>query len=462
MKCPICHQEIRDNSKFCGKCGCKIPRCPTCGKVIGQRSRFCTQDGTPLPDEILSLFSNNQHEPIQTDFTAGIIEEIVGVVHDAATESIKESAASAVDGISAESVELKREKSITMAERQLTDTEPDEPIAESPAPVNARTRFCVQCGQPCEENQRLCIACQLRAEKNVNSRKRLSTDNDLIQRRSGAKRGDTDKNGHMIYGDNQSNERTDTIAPKKRNRIVPILAGIIFALIVALGAIVVYIAINGVSDSHMDNISDSMDAESLSKERTAADSGDGDSIATEPEIIYPDSEPYETEPQQTEETAAGNTESTVLETEPTYMYTYEVVKEDLSWEAAKSACEAKDGYLATITSQEEFDKICQLAAESGLTYIWLGACIQSDSDAWGAGSWVTGEAWTFDKWYPGEPSYADTDGTKEYCLCLWNVKYNGEDIGWTFNDQRNDLIGELPFLSGKIGYICEYAVQVNG
>ncbi len=52
MICPICKCEIRDGSKFCTKCGRKIPRCPACGKVFYQKVRFCTEDGTPIPEEL--------------------------------------------------------------------------------------------------------------------------------------------------------------------------------------------------------------------------------------------------------------------------------------------------------------------------------------------------------------------------------------------------------------------------
>lgn len=56
MKCPICGRETKDDSKFCEKCGRKIPRCPKCGRVIVKRMKFCTNDGTPLPPEVLALF----------------------------------------------------------------------------------------------------------------------------------------------------------------------------------------------------------------------------------------------------------------------------------------------------------------------------------------------------------------------------------------------------------------------
>lgn len=53
MRCPICNQEVKDNAKFCAKCGNKIPRCPHCGKIPERYVRFCTEDGTPLPDDVV-------------------------------------------------------------------------------------------------------------------------------------------------------------------------------------------------------------------------------------------------------------------------------------------------------------------------------------------------------------------------------------------------------------------------
>lgn len=138
---------------------------------------------------------------------------------------------------------------------------------------------------------------------------------------------------------------------------------------------------------------------------------------------------------------------------------YEIVAADISWRDAKTACEERGGYLATITSQEEYDQICELANPSGLTYLWLGATLYSDDDEWENDSWITGESWTFDNWYPGEPSKHDTDGTNEFYLCLWNAKYDGNDIGWTFNDQRNDLVTAFEFTKGKVGYVFEFETE---
>lgn len=142
-----------------------------------------------------------------------------------------------------------------------------------------------------------------------------------------------------------------------------------------------------------------------------------------------------------------------------YQHTYELIKEDISWQEAVNMCEQiYGGHLVTITSEEEYNEICSLIDDSGLTYIWIGGYMDEDSNS---ACWITGEDWSFANWYPDEPSWEDVDGTKEYCLCLWNVKYNGEEIGWTFNDQRNDLVGSIPSLSGKVGYICEYETEVT-
>lgn len=135
---------------------------------------------------------------------------------------------------------------------------------------------------------------------------------------------------------------------------------------------------------------------------------------------------------------------------------YEIVASDISWSDANEAAANAGGHLATITSSEEMNEISKLAEESGLKYLWLGAVLTSSKMEWEDNSWLTGEEWTYENWYPGEPSKEDTDGTKEYYLCLWKAKYQEQDIGWTFNDQRNDIAKDFDECKGKVGYIIEY------
>lgn len=129
--------------------------------------------------------------------------------------------------------------------------------------------------------------------------------------------------------------------------------------------------------------------------------------------------------------------------------TYRLVKQDCTWTEAKAYCESFDAHLATITSEAEYKKICNMLGDTELVYLWLGATSDQNS-TWK--TWITGEAWTYENWYPGEPSGKDTDGTTEDYLCMWKVG----DGDWTFNDMRNDLISVLPTTAGKIGFIMEF------
>lgn len=313
MICPICRKEIKDGSKFCGKCGSQIPRCPGCGKVIYKRTRFCVYDGTPLPEELLNGL------PEETTVTA--------------------------------------------------------------------------------------------------------------------------------------NDKGKTKKKSKIGKIIITVLLVIILLIVLLAAgIWGYVTVKGIPPFVAEYLG--LDAEDEKQEEQEQ--------VKEPE----ETEPIETEMPEEEDSEETATEekAEVVEQEQKSAETahfYEIIASDTSWEGARMECEYKGGYLATITSKEEYDIVCELAEESGLTYLWLGALRYSDTDRWGDGSWITGEDWTFDYWYPGEPSLEDLDGAKEYYLCLWNAKYEGNDIGWTFNDQRNDLVTALPAVSGSVGYICEYENEVN-
>lgn len=129
---------------------------------------------------------------------------------------------------------------------------------------------------------------------------------------------------------------------------------------------------------------------------------------------------------------------------------YELVKAELSWREANAAAMQKGGHLATITSQAEMDQLCAMADAQKLEFIWIGG-YTSVSGNQAFGHWVTGEPFNYTAWFKGEPSRDDQDGTPEMYLMLWKIKNE-----WSWNDQRNDPIGELNFFRGKAGYIIEY------
>ena len=355
MICPKCKSEIKDDSKFCGKCGQKISRCPTCGRPILERARFCVYDGTMIPDDMLNLLPEETAEDItenqeqQERREQAVVKKtghqkkkkvfvvlgvILGIV---ACAGVGYAAVHALSG--KKNVDQKQEQKIAREEKKETTAVPEK-ISES-------------------------------------SKLKQKTDQDEIA---------------SVSENTTENQETDTKVKTK---------------------------------------SETEYAETEENKKTVSESKEETSTVSEskaPEIIH----------------------------------TYEVIAGDLSGEDAKNACEERGGYLATITSEEEYEKISEMADRSGLTYLWLGAKLQSDTEEWKQAGWITGEDWTFDNWYPGEPSRQDTDGTKELFLCMWKAKYNEEEIGWTFNDQRNDIVGAFPKIAGKVGYVCEYERETNG
>ena len=128
---------------------------------------------------------------------------------------------------------------------------------------------------------------------------------------------------------------------------------------------------------------------------------------------------------------------------------YEVIKEDITWTEANEKCLAMGGHLATITSQAEMDELAALVDAQDIKNAWIGGYTSVRNGA-AFGHWITGEVFDFAKWYPGEPSRNDKDGTPEFYLVLWKV--DGE---WSINDERDDM-ATLSYLKGKCGYICEY------
>lgn len=218
--------------------------------------------------------------------------------------------------------------------------------------------------------------------------------------------------------------------PKQKGSVSAGVIAALVALVVLLAAVVVFLVVRGAGKGTDDDYKHSR------RHRTSGGTTTSqEATETAPEV--------ETQPEP--------------EYEIVYEYSYEIVSGDLSWTEAKAACEAKGGYLATIGSQEEYNTIAALANQYDLKYLWVGACLPDNSATWADTGWIDGTPWTYENWYPGEPSRQDSDGTYERYLCIWTV--NGGP--WTFNDQRNELVKDFPFTSGVVGYVCEYKNEVK-
>lgn len=128
---------------------------------------------------------------------------------------------------------------------------------------------------------------------------------------------------------------------------------------------------------------------------------------------------------------------------------YMLYSEDVSWDEAERRCTELGGHLATIKDAADYEKLCQLLADSNAQYVWIGAYRGDD----GQMKWIDGQSSDFYAWAQGEPSVTDSyDGAAENYVML--VKQ--PDGTWLYNDSRSDPMARYSqFYSGKLAYICQ-------
>ncbi|MDE5587515.1 MAG: C-type lectin domain-containing protein [Acetatifactor sp.] len=149
---------------------------------------------------------------------------------------------------------------------------------------------------------------------------------------------------------------------------------------------------------------------------------------------------------------------------------YELIVEDVTWKEAEMLCQEKGGYLATITSHEEFERLQErMISEDkeditffvGATnervegtpfgYRWLEPGIKHGYymlDLYNA---------LFRFWLVGEPSYTGlTESGAEVSEDYVVLFYRGKDDRCYLGDVPNDILEAAPSYAGKVGYICEY------
>lgn len=149
---------------------------------------------------------------------------------------------------------------------------------------------------------------------------------------------------------------------------------------------------------------------------------------------------------------------------------YELIVEDITWTEAEQSCKEKGGYLATITSKEEFELLTKQIVDENKTKIsfFIGATrdenyVKHESGAI-AYHWVHDgsdidlyDEETKEFWLADEPSFygRKADGTKldeQYV----DMIYREADKRCYFNDVADDILAQVPSFSGSVGYICEY------
>ena len=127
-----------------------------------------------------------------------------------------------------------------------------------------------------------------------------------------------------------------------------------------------------------------------------------------------------------------------------HFYEVFVTTTDITWLAAKEACENKNGHLVTITSAGENSAVATIVRNFANS-AWLGAYRpQCYGHLTGPHDfvWVTGEEWVYSNWSSGEPNDSHThQGSCENCLHMYN---NG-----LWNDYQNNH-------TNMRGYVCEW------
>lgn len=165
---------------------------------------------------------------------------------------------------------------------------------------------------------------------------------------------------------------------------------------------------------------------------------------------------------------ADNLIDAEAEEDDTGIHQYEFVIEDCTWYDALTGCAEQGGYLARISSPEEYQYIISMINSKGYTNIhfYLGG---RRDDTGSEYYWVneqnefigdclnSSDSWCSSYWYQNEPSFTDTgsDAAGEIAENVMNLFYVSGS--WYLNDSSDDLAGNYPdLLSGKVGYIIEY------
>lgn len=128
---------------------------------------------------------------------------------------------------------------------------------------------------------------------------------------------------------------------------------------------------------------------------------------------------------------------------------YKVIQDDTitDWNAALQYCNARNGYLATITSQEENDFLYSYIKQEGYESAYFGL---SDAASEGTWTWANGEAVTYTNWHKNEPN-GENSG-EDYAMFYY--KYS--DGTWNDGDFGNRTVN-----SGT-AFICEWGEYTVG
>lgn len=122
------------------------------------------------------------------------------------------------------------------------------------------------------------------------------------------------------------------------------------------------------------------------------------------------------------------------------VHSYTLVQQAMTWEQAKAYCESQGGYLATITSSDEYAQVLSVLSGTETRVCWVGGYAEG-----GTWKWVTGEDFSYNAWASGEPN---NDGGNENYLALLCANDT-----WGWYDVPNDVSDV--YRSYRMGFVME-------
>lgn len=114
---------------------------------------------------------------------------------------------------------------------------------------------------------------------------------------------------------------------------------------------------------------------------------------------------------------------------------YEYIKGDFTWKLAKSDAISKGGYLASISSKSENEKVSK---ESDKNNAWIGGFDDTYEGRW---SWISGDPFKYKNWAKNRPNSKDNNDD------FLEIQKDGK-----WNDTHNKV---------KQGYILEKKIKTN-
>jgi hypothetical protein len=120
------------------------------------------------------------------------------------------------------------------------------------------------------------------------------------------------------------------------------------------------------------------------------------------------------------------------------VHQYQFINQAKTWQDAKADCEARGGYLATISSGAENALVTNLAPP-GTWEIWIGFTDEASEGTW---AWITGEPALYTNWNEWEPN--DAGGDEDHAeISIGTGRWN-DNSGWRTR-----------------AYVCEFEVSTD-